>query len=451
MASVLPATERRQAGRSLRKIVPRSAHARWIPAPGRRDPVDILIESGRHRIASLLPIRYDRMRASPFAFYRGSAAIMAADLAQTPAVGLWVQACGDCHLANFGTFASPEGTPVFDVNDFDETLPAPFEWDIKRLATSFAIDALSRDLGEKTARQLAGAVVQAYRRHLQELARLDPLVSWRCRVDVADVLSGIEDERLRTREMTRLHTATSAGHAGYPKLIEKVKGQWRIKEKPPLIFSLSGQRDNTHELVARTAFGSYKLSLPEERRILLDRYELADVAFKVVGVGSVGTFCAIGLFVTRDDQTLLLQLKEAQTSVLAPHAGPSIYRNQGQRVVVGQRIMQAVPDIFLGWTQDRGDDQHCYIRQLKDSRLALIGADLAEGALPYHAMLCGVTLARAHARSGDAARIAGYLGTGVAFDSAIASFAMAYAAQNQADWRLFLEAIKAGQIGAESA
>jgi uncharacterized protein (DUF2252 family) len=447
-ATILPAMERRKAGQTLRKIVPRGMHTHWSPSPSRRDPVDTLIESGRHRIASLLPIRYDRMRASPFTFFRGAAAIMAADLADTPVAGLWVQACGDCHLANFGTFASPEGTPVFDVNDFDETLPAPFEWDLKRLAASFAVDAQSRDLGDKTARNLAAAVVQAYRQHMQELARLAPLASWRSRVDVTGVLDGIGDEKLRDRELKRLQTALEAGHAGYPKLIERIKGHWRIKEKPPLIFPLSGQRDDTHEIVARTAFESYKLSLPEERRILLDRYELADVAFKVVGVGSVGTFCAIGLFVTRDDDTLLLQLKEAQTSVLAPYAGPSIYANQGQRVVVGQRIMQTVPDIFLGWTEDRGDDQHCYIRQLKDSRLALIGADLAEGALPYHAMLCGVTLARAHARSGDPARIAGYIGTGTAFDTAIASFAMAYAAQTRTDWRLFLEAIKAGQIDA---
>jgi uncharacterized protein (DUF2252 family) len=446
MATVLSATERRQAGQALRKVVPRMMHAHWAPSASRRDPVDILVEAGRHRIASLLPIRYARMRASAFGFFRGGAAIMAADLADTPVTGLWTQACGDCHLANFGTFASPEGTPVFDVNDFDETLPAPFEWDVKRLASSFAVDALSRDLGDKTARHLAAAVAQAYRRHMQELARLDPLTSWRSRVDVADVLGGIADQKLRTRELKRLHIATEAGDEGYPGLVERVKGQWRIKEKPPLIFPLSGQRDNTHEIVARTAFESYKLSLPEERRILLDRYELADVAFKVVGVGSVGTFCAIGLFVTRDDQTLLLQLKEAQTSALAPFVGPSLYRNQGQRVVVGQRIMQTVPDIFLGWTEDRGDDQQCYVRQLKDSRLAVIGADLAEGALPYHATLCGVTLARAHARSGDAVRIAGYLGTGMAFDSAIASFALAYAAQNQSDWRLFLEAIKAGQI-----
>jgi uncharacterized protein (DUF2252 family) len=447
-ATVLPAMERRQAGQALRKIVPRSMHAHWVPSASRPNPIDILLESGRHRIAKLLPIRYDRMQASPFAFFRGAAAIMAADLADTPVTGLWVQACGDCHLANFGTFASPEGTPVFDVNDFDETLPAPFEWDIKRLATSFAVDAQSRDLGDKTARNLAAAMVQAYRRHMHELSKLAPLASWRSRVDVTEVLEGIEDARLRDRELNRLDTAVEAGHSGYPKLIERTKGQWRIKEKPPLIFPLSGQRDDTHEIVARTAFESYKLSLPEERRILLDRYELADVAFKVVGVGSVGTFCAIGLFVTRDDQTLLLQLKEAQTAVLAPYAGPSVYANQGQRVVVGQRIMQTVPDLFLGWTEDRGDDQQCYIRQLKDSRLALIGADLAEGALAYHAMLCGVTLARAHARSGDPARIAGYIGTGTAFDSAISAFALAYAAQNRADWRQFQAAIKAGQIDA---
>jgi uncharacterized protein (DUF2252 family) len=445
-ADVSPAAERRQAGQALRKIVPRSAHAHWAPATGRRDPVEVLIESGRHRIASLLPIRYDRMRASPFGFFRGAAAIMNADLADTPTTGLWVQACGDCHLANFGSFASPEGIPVFDVNDFDETLPAPFEWDLKRLAASFAVSAQSRDLGDRAARHLAAAAVLAYRRHMQQLARLAPLDAWRSRVDVTEVLQAIDNEKLRDRELMRLQTAVEAGHSGYPKLIEKSKGQWRIKEKPPLIFPLSGQRDDTHEIVARTAFDSYKLSLPEERRILLDRYELADVAFKVVGIGSVGTFCAIGLFVTRDDHTLLLQLKEAQTSVLAPYAGPSAYRNQGQRVVVGQRIMQTLPDMFLGWTEDRGDDQQCYVRQLKDSRLALIGADLAEGALSFHATLCGVTLARAHARSGDAARIAGYIGTGAAFESAIAAFAMAYAAQNKADWRLFLEAIKAGQI-----
>jgi uncharacterized protein (DUF2252 family) len=448
---VRPAAERRLAGQALRKVVPRSLHARWTPSPSRRDPVDIIVETGNHRIASLLPIRYDRMRGSPFAFFRGAAAIMTADLATTPSTGLRVQACGDCHLANFGAFASPEGTPIFDVNDFDETLPAPFEWDVKRLAASFAVDALSRRLDSRAARQVANAAVLAYRTHMQHLARLDPLESWRSRIDVVGMLDGITDGRLRERELKRLQAATEASHKGYPKLIERFKGGWRIRARPPLLMPLSGQADDTHERVARTAFESYKLSLPEERRILLDRYELVDVAFKVVGVGSVGTFCAIGLFATKDNQTLLLQLKEAQTSVLADFAGLSRYSNQGKRVVVGQRIMQTLPDLFLGWTEHHGDDQHCYIRQLKDGRLALIGADLAEGALVYYAALCGTTLARAHARSGDTPCIAGYMGSGGAFDAAIASFAVAYAAQTEADWRLFLEAIKSGLIAAHAA
>ena len=446
--TVLPISERRQAGRTIRKLVPRGQHAVWKTPPHRRDPVDALIEGGRHRISSLLPIRYARMRTSPFAFLRGAAGIMAADLAETPASGLWVQACGDCHLANFGTFASPEGQPVFDVNDFDETLPAPFEWDVKRLATSFAVAALSRRMSVKAARDLACATTRSYRLHMRALTNLDPLSAWRSHPDVARVLRRIDDPRLREQEVSRLRAGVDAGHRGYPKLIERRKGEWRIKAKPPLLLPLSRQTDDTHEQAARTAFSSYRESLPEERRILLERYRLADVAMKVAGVGSVGTFCAIGLFVTRDGATLLLQLKEARESALAPYVGPSTYRNQGQRVVVGQRVMQTLPDMFLGWTGDEKDDQHCYVRRLKDSRLALIGTELADGALLAHATLCGATLAQAHARSGDAARIAGYLGSGDAFDTAIAEFSIAYSDQAERDWRLFLDAIKSGQVDA---
>jgi uncharacterized protein (DUF2252 family) len=446
--AVLPIAERRQAGHALRKVVPRSLHASWKPPSDRRDPIQTLINSDRHLLSHLLPIRYGRMRASPFAFMRGAASVMAADLAETPISGLWAQSCGDCHLANFGTFASPEGTPVFDVNDFDETLPAPFEWDLKRLAGSFVVDACARGAPDKSARHLARTVVLSYRAHMTELVKLDPLEAWRMRIDAAQVLSGIEDARLRDRELKRLQVATEASHKGYPKLIQRHNGEWRIRARPPLLMPLSGQADDTHELAARAAFESYKLSLPEERRLLLDRYKLTDVALKVVGIGSVGTFCAIALLVTGDDATLLLQLKEARASVQAPYAGPSLYANQGQRVVVGQRIMQTTPDVFLGWTADRGDDQHCYVRRLKDSHLALIGSDIAEQALPHHAILCGATLARAHARSGDAARIAGYMGSGGVFDAAIADFATAYAAQVERDWRLFLEAIKAGAIEA---
>jgi uncharacterized protein (DUF2252 family) len=446
----LSIVERRQAGQDLRKLVPRRLHAAWVVPPNRPDPVQTLIETGRHRISGLLPIRYDRMRQSVFAFLRGAAAIMAADLAATPSSGLMVQACGDCHLANFGAFASPQGTPVFDITDFDETLPAPFEWDLKRLATSFAVDGRSRGLPPKACREIARMLTAAYREHMAQLAGLDPLTAWRSRVDVAGVVAGIEDSRLRERELRRLQDATTASQRGYPRLLERNRGQWRIRAHPPLIAPLTQQDDDTHERAARTAFASYAATLPEERAALLGRYRLTDVAFKVVGVGSVGTFCAIGLFTTADDNVLLLQLKEAQTSVLAPFAGRSIYANQGKRVVTGQSLMQTVGDVFLGWTQDAGDDRHCYVRQLKDQRMAMIGTQLSDAALPYHALLCGRALARAHARSGDAARIAGYMGSGSAFDTAIAAFATAYATQTERDFRLFLETIKSGVIEARA-
>jgi uncharacterized protein (DUF2252 family) len=443
-----PARDRQAEGRALRKEVPRGAHAGWAKPADRADPVTALTESLRQNISHLLPIRYDRMSASPATFLRGAASIMAADLQHTPTSGLWVQACGDCHLHNFGSFATPEGTPIFDINDFDETLPAPFEWDLKRLATSFVLEAKTRGMTSRIGRQLARTAVMAYRVHMRSLIQLPPLELWRAKVDVMEVIDAIDDAKLRDRE-TRLVTAgTEAALAGYPHLIEKRRGIWRIIPKPPLIFPLTNQGDDTYEVVARTAFDTYRRSLPEERRLLLDRYELADVAFKVVGVGSVGTFCAIGLFVSPDGAPLLLQIKEARKSVLAPHTRPSEYPNPGKRVVIGQRIVQAQSDLFLGWTEQTGDDQHCYVRQLKDRNLARTADELAESSLSHHATLCGLTLARAHARSGDAAAIAGYMGSGGAFDAAIASFASAYAEQTQEDWKLLRAAIKSGQIDA---
>jgi uncharacterized protein (DUF2252 family) len=444
---LLPIAERRRAGHGLRQAVPRGQHAGWTPQADRRDPVEILIDTSRHRISSLLPLRHGRMRRSPLAFLRGSAAVMAADLATTPTTGVRVQSCGDCHLANFGVYAAPDGSPVFDITDFDETLPAPFEWDLKRLAVSFAVDGRCRGMTDRACRQLARSVAAAYRQHMMAIMRLDPLSAWRSRIDVADILSNIDDTALRDREVKRIRIATDAHRRGYPKVLERRKDRWHIRARPSSVVPLCDQSDDTHELVARTAFESYKYTLPEERSVLLSRYRLVDVAFKVVGIGSVGTFCAIGLFVTRDDATLLLQIKEAQQSVLAPYAA-STYADQGQRVVTGQRIMQGQRDIFLDWTRDNRSDQHCYVRQLKDPRLAMIGSDLAEAALPCYATLCGSALARAHARSGDAARIAGYMGSGGAFDTAIGDFAIAYADQVERDWRLFVEAIKAGVIEA---
>ena len=447
---LLPMAERRDAGRALRRLVPRSLHAAWQAPAQRRDPVELLVEATRHRISSLLPIRYGRMRASPFAFLRGSAALMAADLATTPTSGIWVQSCGDCHSANFGMYTALDGTPIFDVTDFDETLPAPFEWDLKRLATSITVDARSRMLPERACRGLACAAVDAYRQHMTKLMQLDPQSGWRSRIDAAKVLRGIADPKLRQVELKRLRVAAEMHRRGYRRLLARGKAGWRIRRQLPQVAPTPAVHDETLDVVARTAFEAYKVSQPEERAVLLDRYRLTDVAFKVVGIGSVGTFCALGLFTDRDGAALLLQLKEAQESVLVPYTAPSVYPNQGQRVVTGQRIMQGEHDMFLGWTQEHGSDQYCYVRQLKDARLAAISECIGDAALPYYAVLCGMTLARAHARSGDAARIVGYMGSSSTFDAALADFALAYAVQVESDWRQFVEAIRGNVIEARS-
>ena len=446
---LLPTAERRKAGHALRRSVPRGRHAHWQPAPDRRDPIDLVVEASRHRMSSLLPIRYGRMKQSPFAFLRGSAAVMAADLSATPTSGIWVQSCGDCHLANFGIYAACDGTAVFDVTDFDETLPAPFEWDLKRLATSVAVLARVRMMPERSCRDLARSMVTAYRRHMAKLMRLDPRLAWRSRVEPARLLQAIDDAKLRQRELKRVRVAADAHRKGYRHLLERSKGGgWRIRSQPSLIPPATPSRDDTLEVVARTAFEAYKLSQSEEHNVLFDRYRLSDVALKLSGVSGVGTFCAIGLFTNSDGAMLLLQLKEAHTSVLAPYTAPSVYRNQGERVVIGQRIMQGEHDMFLGWTQEPGSDQHCYVRELKDPRLTAAGGDIADTALPHCAMLSGTALARAHARSGDPARIAGYMGSGDAFDAAIAEFAMQYAVQVESDWRAFVEATKSGLVEA---
>ena len=448
---LLSASERRRVGRSLRKLVARGDQAKWEAPPDRQDPIDVLMDANRDRIAELTPIRNHRMRADMFSFYRGSPMLMAMDLAHTPASGLWVQAGGDCHPGNFGIVASPEGTALFDLNDFDETLPAPFEWDVKRLAAGFAVSAHARDLPHDAGRSLARASVSSYRRHMLALATLDPLTVWRSRVDAAHAVEEVDDDKYRRKATEALKTAIKAEIGGYRKLIERRQDRWRFKTIGGKLLPLSGRDDNTHEVAARSAFTAYALSLPEEQLALFNRYRLDDVAFKIVGVGSIGRFCAVGLFVTPDGATLLLQVKEAQPSVLEPFAGPSEYRNHGQRVVVGQRMMQSHGDVFLGWTQTSRDDQNCYIRRFKDARLAAVGDDLALRATEHHAHLCGMALARAHARSGDAARIAGYMGRGNAFDDAIAAFAVAYAKQVDEDWLRFKQAVAAGVLIADAA
>ena len=381
------------------------------------------------------------MQASAFAFLRGAAAIMAADLATTPTTGLRVQAAGDCHLANFGAFRTPEGAAVFDLNDFDETLPAPFEYDLKRLATSLVLSGREEKLPAKVCRALAVAAAGAYRTQMAALAPLAPIEQWAARIDLPGAIAEISDTKLRALEQARLKSAMDDATGQYG-LIVPADGTWRIKEKSPTVRRLTAT-----DIDAAGLFTRYGPTLRPEIRALLDRYTLTDLAFKVVGVGSVGTFCAIALFTTADGQALILQLKQAEPSVLAGVAGSSAFAHQGERVVTGQRILQATPDPFLGWTEDAS--RQFYIRQLKDRRLAAIGTDLS-GALPFYATLCGRTLARGHARSGDAAMIAGYLGGGDTMDEAVGDFAVAYADQSTADWQALNAAVAAGRLQATS-
>jgi uncharacterized protein (DUF2252 family) len=435
--------ERRQVGTALRQKVPRSAHGVWSPAADRPDPVEILIEQGKGRIPELLPIRYGRMRTDPFAFLRGAAAVMAADLAGTPTTNIRMQACGDAHLNNFGSYATPDGLPVFDINDFDETLPAPFEWDLKRLATSLVVAGRVADYSAKAARGLAFSATRSYRVHIATLARLPPVEAWNRHIDLARAIAHIDEPKVRTAVEKRLAQVLESGSQHFG-LVQEKDGRVHIREKLPLVYHLSA-----HVLPAHKAFASYAQTLEEDRRVLLHRYVLRDVAFKAVGVGSVGTFCAIGLLTAGDGSVLLLQIKEAQASVLAPFARTSKYPNHGERVVVGQRMMQAATDMFLGWTREPIDGRYFYIRRLKDSRLADIGTQL-EAALPFYASLCGRTLARAHARVGDPAMVSGYIGNGSDFEEAITEFAVTYADQTEKDWNRFLAAIKGGLIVAST-
>ncbi len=419
-----PRADRYEAGAALRAATPRGSHAQFDPPPTRADPTAILEAQGRSRIADLLPIRTARMRASPLAFFRGGAAIMAADLAGTPTTGIRAQSCGDCHLANFGSYPS-DGGCIFDINDFDETLPAPFEWDLKRLASSLVLAAREHDL---PGRVLATGAVEAYRDEVAALAGRSPLGAWSVRIDIDQAIDAIPEHKVRARTRRLLH-------AGRDGALQKnlIDGR-SLRDHPPLVFHIPD-----HEDQVRTAFRLYVASLPVERRVLLERYSLVDVAFKVVGVGSVGTFCAIGLFATADDDFLLLQVKEARQSVLAPYAAPSIFLEGAERVISGQRLMQAASDPFLGATA-MPDGRTLYVRQLKNARLAAIATELQSADLPAYATLCGRTLGRAHARSADAATIAGYVGRGERFADAVATFAELYADQTERDWRAFKDA-----------
>ncbi|MGD1217804.1 MULTISPECIES: DUF2252 domain-containing protein [Streptomyces] len=437
--------DRAAGGKAARKRVPRSSHAGWIPAADRPDPVAVLERQGRDRLQELLPIRYGRMTASPFSFLRGSAAVMAADLAAHPHTGLMVQLCGDAHLLNFGVYASPERALVFDLNDFDETFPGPFEWDVKRLAASVAVAA--RENGHKEAEAHAAALTAAaeYRRAVRRLAEQGELAVWYARVDAAELLPLAPTARRRKRvesSLTRARRRTSLHALG--KLTEIVDGRPRIVQDPPLLETV-GAPDMAS---LRKIFSDYRSTLSEERRLLLDRYRFVDAARKVVGVGSVGTRCFIVLLTGRDmTDPLFLQIKEAGRSVLEEHLPSGPYVHPGHRVVAGQRLLQAASDIFLGWMSGPQDRAY-YWRQLRDMKTSADVAGMSPAVLRIYAGLCGTTLARAHARSGDRIAIASYLGGSDAFDRAVADFALRYADRTVEDHAALGAAVAAGVVRA---
>jgi uncharacterized protein (DUF2252 family) len=434
-------------GKAIRDSCPRSDHADWKPPADRADPVEILEASNKGRLPELIPVRYGRMIPSPFVFYRGAAAIMAADLAHTPSSGIRVQACGDAHLMNFGVFATPERRVIFDINDFDETLPAPWEWDVKRLATSFLIASRSNGFSESAARKTALSCVRSYRERMAEFAQMRTLEVWYARLDLETILPSIKDPEAQKRIQRRVQKAEKSDvlETDFPKLVTLENGEPTIRDNPPLIYHLREETGPDFEARVADAFAGYRESLPDERRVLLDRYQRKDLAIKVVGVGSVGTFCAIMLMMADVDDPLFLQIKEAGQSVLEPYAGKSTYANHGQRVVAGLRLMQSASDLFLGWTEGR-EGRHFYIRQLHDMKIKFLVELFTLSVMVQYAEHCGWALARAHAKAGQPSLIAGYVGKGDQFDEAVADFATAYAQQNERDYQAMVRAARQGRI-----
>jgi uncharacterized protein (DUF2252 family) len=434
-------------GKSLREKFPRSSHAAWKRAGDRPDPIVLLEESSKGRIPQLIPIRYGRMLVSPFTWYRGAALNMAADLAATPASGLRVQACGDAHLCNFGAYATPERRVIFDVNDLDETLPAPWEWDVKRLAASFVLACRDNGFSPDVARDAVLSCVRSYREHMAEYSKMRTLEVWYDRIDLKRLIETVADKKARRRGFNRLAKARerSVLEHEFPELVHTDGLTPTIKENPPLIYHW---REQGHEELSanfQRAFANYRETLQEDRRILLDRYKVMDFAIKVVGVGSVGTWCGIMLLMASERDPLFLQVKEARPSVLEPYAGKSVHANHGQRVVVGCQLMQSASDLFLGWTKgDRG--RHFYIRQLKDMKIKMLVEVFTQSVMLQCAEACGWALAHAHARSGEPATISGYLGKGDTFDKAIADFSIAYADQTERDHEILTKAVRAGRL-----
>jgi uncharacterized protein (DUF2252 family) len=436
--------ERHAAGKALREKCPRLSHRKLVRGRGgKRDIVALIKASNEGRLENLVPIRHGRMLQSPFAFFRGGAAIQAYDLDKTPASGIEVQACGDCHLMNFGGFATPERSLVFDINDFDETLHAPFEWDVKRLAASFVVAARWRGFRRAEAREIAVQSVSSYREAMSKREENGVLEGWYSRITTDDVLAlAGKDAELIGRVKKRIseaHERTS--ESVLQKLTAPSRGLPRIVDQPPLLFHQPQLTDR----VLAAFFKRYRATLPEERRDLFDRFKVVDIAMKVVGVGSVGTRCFVALFLAAPDDPLFLQIKEARRSVLEQFTSRSRHPHNGQRVVIGQRLMQSASDIFLGWSRGpRGRD--FYVRQLRDMKIAPAVETMTPRVMSIFARLCGLALARAHDKAGDAAMIAGYLGSTDHFDEAIGDHAVAYADQVERDFETFAKAVRSGRL-----
>jgi uncharacterized protein (DUF2252 family) len=438
-------------GEAMRKQCPRSSHAEWSPPPDRPDPVALVEQGNVGRIPELIPLRHGRMLVSPFTFYRGTALNMAVDLAGTPTTGFRVQACGDAHLGNFRCFATPERRVIFDIHDLDESIPAPWEWDVKRLTSSFVVACRDNGFSDKLARDAVLTCVRSYREAMARFSKMRVLDVWYARFEAEKLITDIKnaDIRQRTEKVLAKAKNVCVVEDVFPKLADRSGETPTIKEDPPFIYHHLERGDEEFYERIEEVFFRYGESLPDDRRVLLDRYAIKDKAIKVVGVGSVGTVCSIMLLMAGEKDPLFLQVKEARPSVLEAFAGPSIYPNHGQRVVKGHRLMQSASDIFLGWTEDRSG-RHFYVRQLRDMKLKFRIEEFKSAKMIIFAEWCGGTLARAHARSGEPALISGYLGRADTFDRAIADFAVGYADQVERDYEIFARAVRDGKLEAQT-
>ncbi len=440
--------ERYAAGKALRDACPRRSHAVWKPPANRRDAVELVLAAEKGRMPELLPLRHGRMVRSAFTFYRGSALAMAADLASTPVTGVRVQCCGDAHLCNFGGFATPERRIIFSINDLDETLPGPWEWDAKRLAASFVIACRDNGLSETIATATVLTCIRSYRESMAEFSEMQTMELWYTSLVLTDIVARIKDPEIQERALRRIEKerGKSVAEDIFPKLVENKGQNPFIKDQLPTIFHAKGHAPGEVQDVVMEALAGYRATLPTAYRTLLERFELRDVAIKVVGIGSVGTRCWVLLFTAGDVDPMFLQVKEARASVLEPYAGASVFEHHGQRVVDGYRLMQPASDMFLGWA--RGPKRDFFVRQLRDVKISPRVEIFGRVEMEAYADWCGRTLALSHARSGHPAFLTGYMGKSDTFDQAIATFAAAYADQNERDHAALASAVKKGRVKA---